>query len=263
VDSSSAPSKTEGRPLQRFEIRLPDAEERVDQDEEWCEVVLDGEPRRIRFHDYDEIYSVPGLYEQLFYEELRCDSPAVVREMLEGVLEVEEIDPAELRILDIGAGNGIVGEELASIGAGSITGVDIIPEAAAALERDRPGVYDAYHVIDLTDIPAEADAALAGGDFNCLTTVAALGFSDIPPAAFAGGYRYIDEGGLVVLSIKADFVSGADGSGFSEMISEAVDREILEVKATKRYTHRLSMAGDPIDYVGIIAAKRGELPGFE
>jgi hypothetical protein len=44
-----------------FDIRFPDSNETADQDEEFCEVVLDGEVRRIRFHDYDEIFDVPGL----------------------------------------------------------------------------------------------------------------------------------------------------------------------------------------------------------
>ena len=35
----------------QFDIRFPDSNEAADQDEEFCEVVLDGEVRRIRFHD--------------------------------------------------------------------------------------------------------------------------------------------------------------------------------------------------------------------
>ena len=61
---------------------------------------------------------------------------------------------AKLRVLDVGAGNGMVGEELDRMGARHIVGVDIIPEAKEAAERDRPGVYDDYFVVDLTDVPA-------------------------------------------------------------------------------------------------------------
>ncbi|MGH3822900.1 MAG: methyltransferase, partial [Pseudonocardiaceae bacterium] len=60
-----------------FEILLPEVGHDPDlaQDEEWCEVVVEGERRRIRFHDYHEIYSIPGLYERLFYDTLGCESP--------------------------------------------------------------------------------------------------------------------------------------------------------------------------------------------
>ena len=53
------------------------------QDEEWFEVTVDGEPRRIRFHDYGAIYEIPGLYERLFYDVLECRSPQTVVGLLE------------------------------------------------------------------------------------------------------------------------------------------------------------------------------------
>lgn len=72
-------------------VRLPRPEardEEPDQDQEWCELVhSDGTAERLRFHDYDRIFSVPGRYEQLFYEELECNSPVVVRGLLENQLE--------------------------------------------------------------------------------------------------------------------------------------------------------------------------------
>lgn len=243
-----------------FEINFPEADPAGrDQDQEWCEVRIGGRRRRIRFHDYDEIFAEPGLYEQLFYRELRCQSPRVVREMLEQTLPDSDHEAGDLRVLDIGAGNGIVGEELDTLGADSLTAVDIIEEAAMAAERDRPGLYDDYHVVDLTAIPEEVETALDEADFNCLTCVAALGFDDIPPEAFAGGYRFLGEGGLIAISLKADFVSSDDPSGFARMISAAIDDGTIEVLGTRRYQHRLSAAGEPIDYVVIVGCKRGEL----
>ena len=53
---------------ERFELHMPPHREGavLDQDEEWCEIVMNGERQRIRLHDYAAIYNVPGLYEQLF-----------------------------------------------------------------------------------------------------------------------------------------------------------------------------------------------------
>ena len=59
----------------RFPQRQADA---IDQDVECVEVELDGEWETIRFHDYEDIFALPGLYEQLFSEVLECDSPREV-----------------------------------------------------------------------------------------------------------------------------------------------------------------------------------------
>ncbi len=246
---------------ERFDIRFPARDAAVDQDEEWCEVRLGGTSKRFRFHDYDELYSVPGLYEQLFYDELECKSPQTVCGLLGEELRREGGDPSALRVFDVGAGNGMVGVELDRLGAGTIVGVDIIQEAADAAERDRPGLYDHYFVLDLTDIPADERRRLEAQRFNCLTTVAALGFGDIPPRAFAEAYNLVSDGGLIALNIKDVFLDQEeDETGFSQLIRRMLEREILEKRAERHYRHRLSMAGKPLHYVAIVARKRSDLP---
>ncbi|MEA2474549.1 MAG: hypothetical protein QOE06_2464 [Thermoleophilaceae bacterium] len=244
-----------------YEVTLPtQASSDFDQDQEWCQIVVAGEKRRIRFHDYHEIYSIPGLYEHLFYELLECDSPRAVTELLGEELRETGRDAAGLRVLEVGAGNGMVGRELAELGVRTIVGVDIIEEARTAAERDRPGVYEDYLVIDLTDIPPPTREELAATNLNCLVTVAALGFGDIPPNAFAEAYNLIEEGGLVVFNIKEDFISHGDGSGFSRLIRQGLDDGALAMRSQRRYQHRLSVAGEPLYYVAIVAEKRAGLP---
>jgi hypothetical protein len=60
--SQAVPRSTEPRD---FTIRFPERLPSCDQDEEWFEVLLDGEWRRYRLHDYAELFEVPGLYEAL------------------------------------------------------------------------------------------------------------------------------------------------------------------------------------------------------
>lgn len=252
--------------LPKLEIRIPeelrtaasDSVRKQSQDQEWCEVRVDGEWRPVRFHDYDEIYRIPGLYEHLFYEELKCDSPRVLSGMIEQELRRLEQDPADLSVLDVGAGNGMVGELLAAAGVGEIVGVDIIEEAKMAAERDRPGVYDEYAVFDLTDRDAPEREALADRDFNCLTSVAALGFGDIPPHAFSEAYNLIDTDGLVAFSIKDTMIDEETGS-FSELVDEALNLGSMELSTSQRYLHRYSLSGDPLHYVAMIARKVRDL----
>lgn len=239
----------------------------VPQDQEWVEVSVDGQRRRISFHDYGEIFDIPGLYEQLFYETLRCSSPQTVVGLLQTALERSGTDPETLTALDLGAGNGMVGEELQTIGVPTLVGVDLLPEAAAATDRDRPGVYDDYVVADLTDLGDEERDQLCGSGsdgsgsdtarvFNCLTCVAALGFGDIPPDALATAYDLIEPGGWIALTIKEDFLSTNDPSGFARLIRRMLDEKMLEVHTQTRYRHRLSSNGDELYYVALIATKR-------
>ena len=90
-------------------------------------------------------------------------------------------------------------------------------------------------------------------------TVAALGFGDIPPAAFANAYNLIEPGGLVAFNIKEDFLDDGDGSGFSQLIKRAFADGSLELTAEQRYRHRLSIAGEPLHYVAMVAEKRADL----
>jgi SAM-dependent methyltransferase len=243
-----------------FEIQLPEDGQDLDQDEEWCEVLVGGERRRIRFHDYHEIYDIPGFYERLFYDRLKCESPRVIRSLLAQVLSERGTEPGELRVLDVGAGNGMVGEELRELGAGAVYSIDIIEEAAAAAHRDCPGVYERYLVADLTDLTHDEHDTLAEADLNTMTTVAALGFDDLPPRAFAVAYNLISTPGLLAFSLKEDFVAKRDSSGFSSLIGRIFDEGVVRPLAEKRYRHRLSVRGEPLYYVAFVAEKVSDVP---
>jgi hypothetical protein len=242
-----------------FAISFPSDNLGADQDGECCEVVLDGVPRRLRFHDYAEIFSVPGLYEQLFYEELRCQSPSVVVGMLGDCLRSEGEDPSRLRALDLGAGNGMVGEQLAELGASYLLGADILEEAAAATERDRPDLYDEYLVADFTDLEPATVERLRSLELNCLTTVAALGFGDIPPLAFARAFDLLEPGSWIAISLKDAFLDEEAPSGFAELIGRGLETDAIEERGRKTYQHRLSASGQPLHYVSLVGRKRGEL----
>src|SRR3954451_25279658 len=235
----------------RYEIDFPEADSKADQDSECCDVRIDGDVRRIRFHDYHEIYSVPGLYEQLFYDELKCQSPTVLAELLTDTMAETGVDPGTIDAIDIGAGNGMVAEELVKRGIRLVVGVDIVEEAAEAAERDRPDVYDAYHVADLTDLPADVERAMVERGFTCMTTCAALGLGDIPPLAFAVSLNLLEDDAWVAFTIKDRFLDGAEeeASGFSTLVNRLCDTGRLEVLAKKKYRDRMAGGGRGPSYI--------------
>ena len=86
-----------------------------DQDESYFYLHGASKKRKIKFHDYDEIYQVPGLYEQIFYDRLKCTSPSKVTSILESSIKQSQDNFTELRVLDLGAGNGMMGRNSKSM----------------------------------------------------------------------------------------------------------------------------------------------------
>jgi len=245
----------------KFSVRFPGPKARCkSQAEEYCIVDVDGAERTIRFHDYHEIYSIPGLYEYLFCQKLRCISPDVVTGLLVDEIDKSSASVSELDVLEIGAGNGIVGELLKKQGIGSLVGIDIVPEAAEATRRDRPSVYDEYYIEDLENLSSDSRKNLQAKGFNCLVTVGALGFGDVPPKAFGNAYNFIAHDGWIAFNIKEDFLEKSDTTGFSQLVRGMVQRGILGVQVKHRYRHRFSVGGSPLFYMAIIAKKKASIP---
>ena len=245
----------------RYRIQFPRKETYNIEQDEVCFFLIDGGiKKRIRFHDYDTIYQCPGLYEQLFYDRLKCSSPKKVVEILKHAIAASENSFTELRVLDFGAGNGIVGEELKKYGVARLIGADIIPEARESAFRDRPGVYDAYYVKDFTSLNGDEVDELSGWSINCLTTVAALGFGDVPPSAFFQAMQLVQPGGWIAFNIKETFLDNSDMSGFSRLIRELIFSEYLDIHHLERYRHRLSMEGVPLFYFALVVQKTADLP---
>jgi len=254
-------TKLEKIPVHVEQIQIPDdAKGVLPQDLEWCFVTMGGKQRKIRFHDYATIYNIPGLYEGLFYDRLKCCSPLTVARLLEGELEKSKIDPESLSVLDLGAGNGMVGEELRAIGVEKVVGTDILPQARRAAFRDRSGIYQNYIVTNFLNLSKSTERIFKKYSLNCLTTVATLGFHDIPTKVFLNALSLISVPGWLAFNIKEDFLQEGDITGFSKLIRELSEEGVLEVKTHQRYQHRLSARGEPLYYLAVVAKLLRPLP---
>ena len=247
--------------VKRHRIQFPPADVReLSQDEVYFYLQHDNEKEKIRLHDYDRIYSIPGLYEQVVYERLKCQSPATVAEVLRYSISQSQQRFSELRVLDLGAGNGMMGEELKKHSVSRLIGVDIIPQAKAATDRDRPGVYDAYYVLDFCRLSDDERDDLASWSPDCLVSVAALGFGDIPAHAFLEAFNMIASDGWVAFNIKETFFDRSDESGFSRLIRELIFSEYLDLYHVQRYRHRFSIEGQPLYYFALGGKKNADVP---
>lgn len=245
----------------QYKIRFPAVEpHQLTQDEAYFYLEGEGEPKQIRFHDYAELYSRPGLYEELFYDRLKCNSPQKVAQILKKCVDDIGGIFTQLRVLDVGAGNGMMGETLHDYGVARLVGVDVLWEACEAAQRDRPGLYDAYYVRDLTNLAAEEMEDLKAWRLDCMTAVAALGFGDIPPKAFATSFNLIETNGWVVFNIKETFLDNRDTTGFSILVKQLILSEVLHLHHLERYRHRISIDGAPLFYYAVIGRKNRDIP---
>jgi predicted TPR repeat methyltransferase len=249
-------------PARRHNVRFPSIDTNdLSQDEAYFTLTdAGGVEKKIRFHDYDTIYTHPGLYEQLFYDRLKCQSPEKVVGILRHGMAGDSWGFNELRVLDLGAGNGMVGAEMQKFGVARLVGVDISAPAAMAVGRDRPGVYDDFHAFDMSAMTDTQRQYLQDWRFNCLISVAALGFGDIPVRVFSEAFNLVEDGGWIAFNIKETFLDNRDTSGFSVFIRTLILSEYLHIYHMERYRHRLSIDGQPLYYFGVACRKAGAIP---
>lgn len=243
-----------------YTIRLPAHVAGLAQHEEYFILVQDGQERSIRMHDYDTIYTVPGLYQRVTADVLHCDSPNVLTALLADQLSRAQVDPADLSILDLGAGVGLIGVALRQKGIPRVIGIDIVPAARVAAERDHPGIYTHYFIEDVTNLSDATRATLAASELNGMVCASALGLHHVPPTAFAAAFNLIRENGWVLFNVNQQALESPTPTGFAAFVQHLIAAGILEVMVRHPYRHRLSVAGSPIMYVAMVGRKRAAVP---
>ncbi len=253
-------SKTLQEAIDSLQIAMPVPDKSMTQDQEWV-VVKDGDEwKQIRLHDYNDVFAIQGLYEKWVYEVFQCKSPDKIRDLLAEAFKDHNVDPSTITVLDLGAGNGCVAEALLPLKIRNFVGIDIAPSAEPAAHRDRPGLYNDFVIDDLTDPSPESVAKLDRHNFNCMTCVAALGFGDIPPQVFAEAYNRVEDGGWIAFTIKPDFLTDTDPSGFSKLMKRMMENDILDVSEREKYLHRVATHGEKLYYEAFIGRKKADIP---
>jgi hypothetical protein len=157
-------------------------------------------------------------------------------------------------VLDLGAGNGIVGEELHARGVEVLAGTDSATNARDAATRDRPGLYSAYVVSDTNGVP-ELGTLVRELGINCIVCAGALGFEHIEAHSFAELWELLPQGAMFALTVHEDLADPGTSDIGDELAVLRAEGSGTEIVVWERFRHRMTMAGEPIHYLAIGARK--------
>ncbi|MHC1558498.1 class I SAM-dependent methyltransferase [Actinomycetospora sp. C-140] len=212
----------------------------------------DGETERITLHDYARVYSVPGLYEDVVQRRLECASPATVAEAL--VEAAGERGVEGMRAFDLGAGNGVVGEELRDRGVTVVAGADGVPEAREAAHRDRPGLYAHYLVGERLDVE-EVTRLVRDEGLTALVAAGAVGQGHVPVDALAQLWEAFPPGSYLALTLAAGDEDHDVTDVEAMLAATAGSAHPSRTVVRRRFRHRVSMAGTELFYLVLVAVK--------
>jgi predicted TPR repeat methyltransferase len=215
-----------------------------------------GEQEVVHLHDYPRIYAVPGLYEHVVQERLRCRSPQVAAEGFLRAATLLGMEPSSMTVLDVGSGTGLVGELVRGGGVARVIGVDSLAEARMACLRDRPGVYDDYLIGDLGSRPESLRARLDRYEVRGLISAGAFGGTHAPPAALINALSVLPAGAPVAITIDERWMDRSDPDGFGAAVERLAERGDLALLERERFQHRVTTTGEPIFY-DLVVAKTG------
>lgn len=238
-----------------YEVELDGSAGRNQEEEALVVRFEDGREERMRLHEYDRVYAIPGLYEEVVQRQLECYSPRVLADALIDAAQSESVVAADLRVFDLAAGNGVTGEQLAQRGVTELVGSDNAPVAREAAERDRPGLYSEYVVGDIDDTP-QLLQLVGSHQLNALVCAGALGLGHITAASFDRLWSAFPPGALFSTCLHEDLAE-PDGSDFGEYLAQLDAGEEADILSRERFRHRLLMNGDAVHYVAVAVRKRG------
>ena len=199
----------------------------------------DGSAQRTTgLHDYAALYAVPGLYEAVFVEHLGSGSPALLVAALGEVL-ARDARPGR-RVLDAGAGTGVVGEHLVAAGFAPVWAVDLEPASPVAVLRDRPACHRGARPLDLLALDDDDRAWLSEVDPDVVTVSGAVGFGHLPAAAFAVLASLLPAGGLLAVTVAPDLAVSPELADHAQVLLGPS----FAVRARRDGVHRRTSTGE-------------------
>ncbi|MDL5154329.1 class I SAM-dependent DNA methyltransferase [Actinomycetospora termitidis] len=160
-------------------------------------------------------------------DELSGDTQGYVAPVL-AAQTVARAGGVEGEILDAGCGTGLVGVELAALGATTIDGVDLSP---GMLDKAKAtGAYRRLAPADLSRaLPAPADS------YDVVVCVGTLTHGHVGPGAFGEFVRLTRPGGTIVATVLDDIW---DSGGYRAEVDRLAQMAMVEIVSTDLVDYR-------------------------
>lgn len=244
--------------MMKYKIRLPEDKAERPISEEYFFITEDDKENRIFLHDYVEIYSRPGLYEQLALDILGYRSHQFMASFLSEELKKRHIRVDSLNLLELGAGSGLFAREVYQYGIKNLIGIDIFPEAKSAANYGESKIYQHYFIEDFTKITPSTKEFLASQKLNIFVCCSALSDGHIPIDAFINGINLIELNGWVLFNIAKSNYENNTGE-IVAFFNEALEKQQLKLLAKKNHTHRKFCNGNELDYTTLLVEKSSHI----
>lgn len=234
-----------------YQFKIIDTEPFV-RGKEPIEVTFPDNTRKIIYSwDYKTIFSHPYLYERLYGEFLKLDSPRIIWSYFLDVLLELGFD-APLRILDIAAGSGMMGVEARKSYSRCefLMGLDVLEEARNAALRDHPGIYDQYCLMKLDALGKEELESLISPQFNTVFIVSATGgsdeddledYEDVGLKEYKTILSLVESESFIVFNVREHYTVG------QKLILEYLAPQ-CSIVGEKVHFHRYLTNGEPVNF---------------
>ena len=124
--------------------------------------------------------------------------------------ELTHYTPLNGRVLDAGAGTGLVGQYLSSLGYGDLVAMDLSSEMLARAEEK--GVYKEFHQMDMSRTLDFPDSS-----FDAVVCAGVLTYSHAPATSLYEMVRVTKQGGHILFSLRTD---AYDSMGFDSIVKD-------------------------------------------
>jgi predicted TPR repeat methyltransferase len=164
-------------------------------------------------------------YDKELEEDYGWTIPQLMAEELSG------FTPVNARILDAGAGTGLVGQFLGSLGYGNLVAMDLSSEMLnKAREKD---VYQEFHQMDMgetLDFPDDS--------FDAVVCAGVLTFSHAPAKSLYEMVRVTKPGGHILYSLRTDAYESMGFEGITEELESRQKWKLVEKKGHQSFAQK-------------------------
>ena len=164
-------------------------------------------------------------YDQELEEDYGWQIPQLMAEELSG------LTPTSGRILDAGAGTGLVGQFLGSLGYSNLVAMDLSSEMLnKAREKD---VYQEFHQMDMgetLDFPDDS--------FDAVVCAGVLTFSHAPARSLYEMVRVTKPGGHILYSLRTDAYESMGFEGITEELESRQKWKLVEKKGHQSFAQK-------------------------